>query len=225
MAEHARENTLDIHELKTKAEAGDVEAQYRLAVCFATGDGTAVDPLAAATNALAASVAGSDEARRFIADQLVKLGPEIWQQAMANLQWPDLLIALGPPVPDGNPPPVIDAYTQFATAGDWETSDWLERERETAEAYLVGKDSSESTLSAAYGAPVWVNTFNIAFAVIRGRRVAVVAISLSQIRTKDGLVAYWPPMPEGLKALCATIRMLETREWVEWRCAAIRPDA
>ena len=223
MAEHARGKTLDIHELKTKAEAGDVEARYRLAVCFATGDGTTVDPPAALTNALAASVGGSDEARRFIADRLVKLGAEIWQQAAANLQWPDLLIALGPPVPGGSPP-VMDAYAQFATADDWHTSDWLERERETAGTYLLGTDSSESTLSAAFGAPVWVDGLNVAFAVIRKRRVAVVAINLSQIRTKDGLVAYWPPMPEGLKAICATIGMLEGREWVEWRCAAIRSD-
>ena len=179
-------------------------------------EGTAVDPEAAA-NLVRASVSGSSEARALVHDVRRTIPCERWSSIIDKVEWPMLMIALGPLV-EGHLDEVRVSQENDDGSDD---AEWLRYERESANAMFLGSEDREgSILDTVFGEKVKIREIFVGRGIIDGGARAVVTINLRNIHLSDGFPVYWKPSNEHLRAFGSLIGALEGRAWV--RCTYVQ---
>jgi hypothetical protein len=177
--------------LEKAAAQGDARARFNLGLQQMEGIGTALNPIEALANAVMASLSGFEEARKFVGEIGPKVDAEQWNRIASKVQWPNLMIALGPPA-DGT---MTALYAKFVTGTDEQNgqSEWLMLERKEAEALFMGQEGNASILEAAFNAPATVRKLYVGRGIVGGEHVAVITIRLDDIRLADGSPVYQKP--------------------------------
>ncbi len=198
--------------LTKAADQGDDRALFNLGLRQFMGVGTASDHETAAINVLRASLAGFDEARTFMKDVMRAHIPEDWWPSIfGRLRWPDLVFIMGP-LAEGH----LDGIRKSQENDDGsDDAEWLKYERSSANTWFLGSANGKgSVLDTVFGEPVSVKKIFVGRAMIDGKVLASVSISLQDILLEDGFPVHWKPTEESLKAIVGLIGLMDGRTWM-----------
>jgi len=170
-AESERES---VRWLSLAADQGDPRARFNLGLQQLLGTGTSVDLESSAVKIIMASLAGIDEARKCFDDVRPAFHENSWERVFNRVKWSLLTIVMGPLV-EGH----LDGIRQLQETDDGsDNALWLEYERKSAETMFLGEGSP---LDGAFGEQVIVKKIFVGRAIVEGKPVAAITISLRDI--------------------------------------------
>jgi TPR repeat protein len=195
--------------LKRAAEQGDHRAQYTLGGQQFLGIGTPVDLESAFVNLTMASLGGSEEAKRMLAEA-AGLTSINWDAVYERVRWADLTFIMGPFL-EGH----LEGLTTYRQHED-STDDtlWLGYEKETAQ--ILFKPGSGSILNTVFGRAVSVRNVYVGRAIIGDQTLAAMTISMRDIVDSGGNPAGFKPPEPALELLVSVLAPFCARQWISW---------
>lgn len=198
--------------LNKAAEHGDARARFNLGLSQVLGVGTPVELESGFANLIMASLAGFPEAREMIEKTRTVIQPHDWPSIFDRVKWSQIQIILGP-LAEGH----LDSIRESQENDDGsDNAPWLQYDREVAEAMFLSGEKGGSVLDLAFDEPVSVIDMSVGRAIIEGKPVSCITISLRNVIRKDGSPVVWRPAPESMEAVSSMIGMVGGRAWVRW---------